>query len=426
MQRLLLIAGLILIPIVVTGVVGAAPDFEALVSEIVDSAIEDRRWLHEHAELSLREDGTQEWMREQLSAIPGIEMIDGNWGTGLVAILHGDHPGPRIAYRSDMDALPMEEETGLPFACTAVDSLKGGRVGVMHACGHDIHMSVLLNVARVLSAVREEMAGSILFIVEPAEEIGAGAKALIKAGIFEDGREPEAIYAIHVHPKFLYGEIGYCPGRASGNVDTFRIKVAGRGGHGAYPYKTIDPVVIASRMVLAFQSIVGREIDTTHQAVISVGSIHGGSATNVIPDSVEIAGTVRSHDPEVREQLRDAVIRTANGIASAAGAPEPSVRYVLGTPSMNNDHQLVEETLITLRRVVGEEKVIRYDPAMGGEDFSRFGLLVPGFMFRVGVGRPDREMNLHNPRFDPDERAVPLGVRVVSEVLWDCLARRAG
>jgi amidohydrolase len=406
-------------------VAGAAPDFKALVEARAQEIIETRRWLHEHAELSLREVRTQEWMRARLEAIPGVEMVDGDWGTGLVGMLRGGRPGAVVAYRSDMDALPIREETGLPFACTATDSLRDREVGVMHACGHDIHMSVLLGAAEVLSEVREEMAGSVLFILEPGEEIGAGSRMLIEAGVFEDGRMPEAIFAIHDHPTILYGEVSYCPGRASGNVDSFRIKVIGRGGHGAYPHETIDPTVIASRMILAFQSIPSREINSQDQAVISIGSIHGGTARNAIPDTVEVAGTVRSLEPEVREQLRAAIIRTAKGIAAAAGAPEPDIWYGLGTPSMYNDPDLVAETLPTLRRVLGEEKVVRYEPAMGGEDFSRFMEVVPGFMFRLGVGRPDREMNLHSAAFDPDERAIPLGVRLVSEVLWDCLERHA-
>jgi amidohydrolase len=403
----------------------AAPDFEALAGARAQELIETRRYLHEHAELSRREVKTQEWMRARLEAIPGVEMVEGDWGTGLVAILRGGRPGALIGYRSDMDALPIREETGLPFACTATDSLRGREVGVMHACGHDIHMSVLLGAARVLSEVRDEMAGSVLFILEPAEEIGAGSKALIEAGVFADGRKPEAIFAIHDHPTILYGQVSYCPGRASGNVDSFRIKVIGRGGHGAYPHETIDPIMIAARMILAFQSIPSREINSQHQAVVSVGSIHGGTVRNAIPDTVEVEGMVRSLEPEVREQLRAAIIRTAKGIAAAAGAPDPDIWYGLGTPSMHNDPELVKETLPSLQRVVGSENVIRYEPAMGGEDFSRFMEIVPGFMFRLGVGRPDREMNLHSPTFDPDERAIPLGVRLVCAVLWDCLERRA-
>lgn len=399
----------------------AAPDFAALSEQYAAEAIESRRWLHENAELSLRESKTRAFLIEQLATIDGIELVEGPWKTGIVAMLHGDRPGPLIAYRSDMDALPIREETGLPFACSSTDTYRGREVGVMHACGHDFHMAILLGAARTLSDVRSEIAGSILFIFEPAEEIGAGSRLLINAGLFEDERKPEAIFAIHVHSSIPYGQVSYCIGRASGNVDTFRIKVVGRGGHGAYPHKSIDPVTIASRLVLALQSIVGREVDASTSAVISVGSIHGGTTTNVIPDTVEVTGTVRSLEPEVRKQLRDAIERTTLGLSVAAGAPEPLIDYRFGTPSMYNDPDLVAESIPALQNVLGAENVIHYAPKMGGEDFSRYQKLVPGFLFRLGVGRPEREMVAHSATYDPDERAIPLGIRLVAELLWSRL-----
>jgi len=397
------------------------PDFASLTRAHADEAIAARRRLHENAELSLREIETQRSMRDQLAGIPGVEMVDGTWGTGLVAILHGGRPGPLVAYRADMDALPLEEKTGLPFACARTDTLADGRTsGVMHACGHDLHMAVLLGAARVLSDARAEMPGSVLFILQPGEEVGAGARAMIQAGVFDQGRRPRAILAIHVHPTIPFGEVSYRSGPASANVDEFRITVFGRGGHGAYPHKTIDPVVAASEMILAFQSIVSREVDPARPAVITVGAIHGGTTSNVIPDSVLIRGTVRSRDPEIRAHLQSSLIRKAKGIAAAAGAPEPEIEYILGTPAMYNDPALVDETLPTLRRVLGEANVKPYDAAMGGEDFAEFEKI----LFRLGVGRPERpEMTTHSPTFDPDERAIPLGVRLVSEVLWDTLGR---
>lgn len=429
MLRMILSIGLIL-PLALAAAhfaraAAGRPDFAALVLARADGSIEARRHLHEHAELSLREIETQRWMRSQLSAIPGVEMVEGEWGTGLVAILRGGMPGPLVAYRADMDALPIREETGLPFACARTDTFSEGRsVGVMHACGHDMHMAILLGAARVLSDARATMPGSVLFIVEPGEEVGAGALAMIQAGAFEEGRRPSAIYAIHVHPTIPFGEVSYCSGPASANVDEFRITVIGRGGHGAYPHKAIDPIVTASEMIIAFQSIVSREIDAARSAVITVGAIHGGTTGNVIPDSVSLRGTVRSVDADVRAQLQASLIRTAKGIAAAAGAPEPRIEYILATPAMYNDPALVEESLPTLRGILGDGSVKRYDAAMGGEDFSEFEKVVPGFMFRVGVGRPDRpEMTTHSPAFDPDERAIPLGMRLVSEVLWDCLSR---
>ncbi len=400
-----------------------APDFAPLVAAHEGDAIAARRWLHENAELSLREVRTQDWIRSRLQEVPGIELVGGEWGTGLVAILRGGRSGPIVAYRADIDALPLTEATGLSFACQATDTVGGRTVGVMHACGHDLHAAVLLGTARVLSALRDSMPGSVLLIVEPGEEIGAGASSLIQAGLFEAGRHPEAIFAIHDHPTLLVGQVGFCPGRSAANVDDFRITILGAGGHAAYPHKTIDPIVIASDVVLGLQTIVSREIDPARQAVITVGSIHGGTASNVIPDRVELRGTVRSLEPEVRAQLQAAVIRTVEGIAASRGAPKPEIDYILGTPSMYNDPVLVEETLPVLRRVAGEANVIRYEPAMGGEDFSEYEAIVPGFMFRLGVGRQDRPMTLHSPTFDPDERAIPIGMRLMAEILWERLAR---
>jgi amidohydrolase len=395
------------------------PDFDALTAAAAEQTIADRRWIHQHPELSLREFQTQAYIRGKLAEIPGIELIPGEWGTGLVVVLRGGKPGPLVGFRADIDALPIREETGLPFASCVVDSLRGREVGVMHACGHDVHASVLLGIARVLSPVRKDLPGSILFLVEPAEEVGDGAETLIKGGALTVAGVPAAIYAYHVNSRQPYGELGWCPEYASANVDEFRVKVLGRGGHGAYPHRTIDPVVIASQMVLALQTIRSREVDTAERAVITVGSIRGGEVSNVIPDEVELRATVRSLDPQVREQIRDAVLRTLKGIAAAAGAPEPEIHYGYGTPSVYNDPDLVMRTLPTLQRILGEDNVVEYDPGMGGEDFSFFGKERPSFMIRLGVGRPDRDMMIHSSTFDPDERAIPLGVRAMSEVLWD-------
>lgn len=400
----------------------AGPDFEQLAGLEADSLISLRRWLHAHPELSMREYNTQERLRRELLAIPGVELVPGEWTTGLVAVLRGGRPGPLLAYRADIDALPLREDTGLTYASTVVDTSGGRTLPVMHACGHDVHAAVLIGVARVFSRVREEMPGSVLFIVEPGEEIGAGARTLIEAGVFEKGGMPKAIYAVHDHPSILYGQVSYCPGRSAANVDEFVVRVVGKGGHGAYPHKTIDPVLIACDMVSAFQNIVSREVDAATSAVITVGSIHGGTTSNVIPEDVELRGTVRSLEPEVRELLKASVMRTAQGIAAAAGAPEPEIRYVFGTPSMYNDPVVGDPAVRVLQGVLGKENVIRYVPGMGGEDFSEFQKVVPGFMFRLGVGRPDRPMNLHSAGFDPDERGIALGVRLVCEVMWDGMA----
>ncbi len=402
----------------------AAPDFAALAERHEAATVADRRALHEHPELSGRETWTQAYLRDVMGAIPGVEFVDGDWGTGLVAILHGAHDGPLVAWRADIDGLPVTEDTGLSFASTCRDTLSGGReTGVMHACGHDIHMSVALGALRILADARHEMHGDVLWIIQPAEETGDGAADLLAAGVFDDGRTPKSVLALHDHPTVEIGKIGYCRGWSSANVDGFDLTVRGRGGHGAYPHATIDPVTLAARIVLAVNDMIAREIDVQTPAVISFGSIQGGAKNNVVPDEVTLKATVRTRDDATRMLVKEKVERIVSGHAAAAGAPEPMLDYRLGTPSGYNDPELVDRVLETARRVLGEQNVVAYPPGMGGEDFSRYGRVVPGFQFRLGVGRPDRPMTLHRADFDPDERAVGIGMRLVAEMVWDELGR---
>lgn len=403
-----------------TSSLAAAPDLAALAARHEAATLADRRWLHQHPELSGREVATRAYLSERLGEIPGVEMVAGDWGLGLVAVLRGALPGPVIAWRADMDALPISETVDVPFASTRRDTLSGGReVGVMHACGHDIHMSVSLGALRVLAETRDQLAGTIVWIFQPAEETGEGAYALIEAGVLAVAGGIERAFALHDHPTIQTGQAGVCAGRATANVDGFRLTVRGSGGHGAYPHTTIDPVSLAARIVLALEGIVARETDPNHPAVISVGHIAGGAKANVIPDAVVLEATVRTRDPETRALVQQKIERTVRGLAAAAGAPEPELLYDLGTPAGRNDPALSHEVVDVMRRVLGEENVVEYLPGMGGEDFGRFSAAVPGVQFRLGVGRPDREMDLHNPDFDPDERSVGIGVRLVAEILWD-------
>lgn len=401
------------------------PDLRTLAKDLEQRALVDRRWFHENAELSLREGETRAYLLEALEAIPGVRLIEGNWGTGVIALLEGHQPGPLVAWRTDMDALPITETTGLPFACTKTDSASGQRtVGVMHACGHDMHMSIALGLMRVLSQIRHELPGSVLLICEPGEEIGAGALQLLEAGLFDEGRLPKCVLALHVHPTLEFGTVGSCPGWATGNVDGFLLLVKGQGGHGAYPHRAVDPVTLAARMVLAFQSVVSREINVMNHAVISVGRIEGGTASNVIPSEVNIHATVRTHDDETRSLLQQKIERTVLGLAQAAGAPEPELEYYFGTPAGYNDPNLVEQVRQVFRDRLGPEADMQYEPSLGGEDFSRYGRLVPGFQFRLGVARPESPpMSLHQPNFNPDERALTLGIELAAAVILDQLQR---
>lgn len=422
-----LMVGVLLLGFLVGPRVAAAqPDFQSLSKKYEAQTLADRRWLHEHPELSNRERGTRQYLHRALEKIPGITFVEGDWGTGLVAELKGARPGPRIAWRADMDALPITEDNDLPFRSTARDTLSGGReVGVMHACGHDLHMSVALGALRILSAVRGQMPGTVMVIFQPAEETGDGARDLLAAGLFDGARKPRCVLAFHDHPTIAFGQVGSCPGWATANVDGFLLTVKGRGGHGAYPHRSIDPVTLAARVVLALNDLVAREIDVNHPAVISVGRIEGGTKSNVIPDQVVIEATVRTHDDQTRQAIPRKVERLARGLAQSVGAPEPELEYHFGTPAGFNDPELVAEVRQVFRRVLGAENDITYEPGMGGEDFARYGRIVPGFQFRLGVAPPGLEntMSLHSPLFIADERAVPLGMRLVAEVLWDQLNR---
>jgi hippurate hydrolase len=423
--RVFLIAGL-LGPPFSPALADDTPDFGALASRFEHDTLELLRYLHERPELSGREHETRRHLTRTLTAIPGVKLVEGDWGTGVVAWLEGGRPGAAVAWRTDLDGLPITETTGLPYASTARDTLSNGRsTGVMHACGHDMHMAVAVGMMRLLSEVREELPGRVLFIGQPAEEVGAGAEQLLQAGLFEGDRRPRCALAIHVHPTIPFGQVGSCPGPSTANVDGFLLRVVGEGGHGARPHRTIDPVTLAARIVLALQSIVTREIDVNRHCVISVGRIEGGTKSNVIPDEVLIEATVRSHDEETRQALKQKIERTVSGLAAAAGAPDPGLEYYFGTPAGHNDPRLVAECREVFRRVLGEDNEILYDSPMGGEDFSRYGKEVPAFQFRLGVGRPDREMSLHRGDFDPDPRAVRLGMHLAAELVWDQLQRAA-
>jgi amidohydrolase len=405
----------------------AAPDLEATAARLAETLRADRRWLHAHAELSLREFETQAYLRAQLAALPGVELVPGDWGTGLVALVRGGRPGPLVAWRTDMDALPITEATGLAFACTRRDTVSGGReTGVMHACGHDVHMALALGLARLASELRAALPGTLMLVFQPAEEIGAGSTQLLAAGLFAEGRRPKGILALHVHPTLEVGQIGYCSGWATANVDGFALTVKGDGGHGAYPHRGTDPVTLAAEIVLALQTLVAREIDVNHNAVISVGRIEGGAKSNVIPSEVLIEATVRSQDDSTRQALADKVTRTVNGLAAAAGAPAPQLDYYFGTAAGYNDPALVDQVVAVVERLLGPAAAVAYLPGMGGEDFAYYGREVPGFQFRLGTAPPggaSGASGLHTATYTADEAALAIGLRVAASALWDQLER---
>jgi len=388
--------------------------------------------LHQSPELSFEEKETAAKMAAQLREL-GFEVSEHIGGHGVVGVLkNGD--GPTLLLRADMDALPVPEETGRPYASKIrVQDARGATVGVMHACGHDMHMTNLVGTLRYLASHRDAWRGTVVAIFQPAEERGGGAEAMLNDGLFTRFPKPNYGLALHVAADRPTGQIGCHPGYALANVDSVDVVVRGRGGHGAYPHTTIDPIVIAARLVLDLQSIVGREVNPIEPAVITVGAIHGGSKHNVIGDTCALQITVRSFTPEVRKQLLDAISRKAKAAAASSGAPEPEIKVSDGTPSLYNDPQLASRVLPAIARVIGEKNVIESEPSMGGEDFSRYGLAgVPVVMMFVGSVSPERlaaykeadgaPPSLHSPRYWPDiEPTIRTGVTAFATAALELL-----
>ncbi len=388
--------------------------------------------LHQHPELSRQEEQTAARLAQELRAV-GAEVTTGVGGHGVVALLHNGE-GPSVMLRADMDALPVVEQTGLVYqsTVTARDD-QGAEVGVMHACGHDIHMTCLVGVVRFLAEHRDTWHGTLMAVCQPAEERGGGAKAMLEDGLFTRFPRPALALALHCDSTLPTGQIGYRAGYTLANVDSVDVVLIGRGGHGAYPHATIDPVVMAAHLIVDLQTVVAREVPPTDPAVITVGSIHAGSKHNIIGDRCHLQLTLRSYTDKVRDHLQQAVTRKARAVAMSFRAPEPEVAFSEGTPAMFNDEQLVERALPSLRRAVGEENVVLSEPAMGGEDFSEYGRAgVPIFMFRLGaVDRPrlasyvDRGLDppsLHSAQFYPDtEPTLLTGVSAMSQALVELL-----
>jgi amidohydrolase len=370
------------------------------------------RELHAAPELSFQEEKSAARIAEELRQV-GAEVTTGIGGHGLVGILKNGE-GKVLLLRADMDALPVAEETGLPYASRVrVKNERGQTVGVAHACGHDIHMANLVGVARFLNEHRDAWQGTAICLFQPAEEKGAGSQAMLDDGLLDKIPRPDYAVALHVAADVETGKVGFCPGYALANVDSVDIVIKGRGGHGAYPETTIDPIVIAAKLILDLQTIVSREIAPIEPAVITVGAIEGGTKHNVIADTCHLQLTVRSYTPEVRQQLADAIRRKASAAAASAGAGEPEIEFSDGTPSMYNDPALTEQLTQVARRTLGDANVEASPQSMGGEDFSRYGLAgMPICMFRVGTVAPGRLVelkkdggqppSLHSPRYYPD------------------------
>jgi amidohydrolase len=389
-----------------------------------------RRDIHEHPELSNRETRTAELVAQHLRSL-GIEVRTGVAHTGVVGVLRGAKPGPVVALRADMDALPVTEEVNVPFASKARATYNGQDVGVMHACGHDAHTAMLMGVAEVLAGMRNELPGTVKFIFQPAEEgapVGerGGAELMIEDGALENPK-PDAIFGLHVFP-FATGEIRYRPEGTLASSDRFSIVVRGRQTHGAQPWKGIDPIVVASQIVLGLQTIASRQIDVTAApAIVTVGAINGGIRYNIIPDSVVMIGTIRTFDTAIRDDIHARVRRTAQSIAQSAGATAV-VTIDTATAVTYNDPALTEKILPSLRAAAGAGHVALTTPITAAEDFSRYQQRIPGVFFFLGIvpsgTDPAKAEPNHSPRFYVDEAALPLGVRTMARVAVDYLSSR--
>jgi amidohydrolase len=411
---------------------GHAQDLKAQIEPAIEAVeskvITWRRDIHQHPELSNREYRTAEVIAEHLREL-GMEVETEVAHTGVVGTLRGGEPGPVVALRADMDALPVTEETDLPFASTVTTTYMGEEVGVMHACGHDAHVAMLMGIAEVLTGVRDDLSGTVKFIFQPAEE-GAppgekgGASFMVEEGVLDGSNPPEAIFALHVFP-LPAGELYYRSEGTMAAADAFTVTVEGEQTHGSSPWTGVDPVVLSGQIMTALQTIPSRQLDVTNApAVISVGRIRGGDRWNIIPDSVEMEGTIRTFDAEMRKDLINRMRRTSQKIAESAGATaEFNVENY--APVTYNDPELSKKMVPTLEWAAGNDNVHQIRRVMAAEDFSFYQQEIPGFYFflginKEGVGPWEAPMN-HSPQFYVNEDALIVGVRALAGMAIDYL-----
>ncbi|MDI3339690.1 MAG: amidohydrolase [Sphaerobacter sp.] len=374
------------------------------VERITSDLIADRRYFHQHPELGFQEENTARVVAERLRALD-LEVQTGVAKTGVVGVLRGARPGRTVLLRADMDALPIEEENDVPY--------RSQNPGVMHACGHDAHTAILLGVARILAGMRAEIAGTVKFAFQPAEELVSGAKPMIEAGVMENPRV-DACFGLHVWQDLPVGVIGVRSGPLMASGDHFHAVVRGRSAHAAQPHLGIDATLVACQAVVALQSLVSREVDPLQAAVVTVGQLHAGTAHNIIAGQAEFAGTVRTFDADVRRQLSERVPALIRAVAAVMGATA-EVEYRFGVPATVNDPAMTAIVRAAASEVVGAEHVVEATPTMGSEDMSFFLEAAPGCYFFAG-SRNDgagKTGGHHHPRFDIDEQVLPIGVETL-------------
>ena len=399
-------------------------------NKVTSSITEIRHHIHQNPELSNREEKTAALVADYLRKL-GLEVKTGVARHGVVALLKGGRPGPVVAVRADMDALPVTEQPDLPFASKVRSTYLGQDVGVMHACGHDIHTSVQLGVASVLTAMRADLSGTVKFIFQPAEEgpppgEPGGASLMVKEGVLQNPR-PQAIFGLHAFSEMAVGDIGYSEGPALSAADTWEVKITGKQAHGARPELSIDPIVTAGQFVQALQTIRSRTLSGHEPGVVTIGSIHGGQRHNIIPAEVTLTGTIRTFRPEMSTLAEQRLRAILKGVTEANGATGEVVRYERGAPATINDAALTRETVPALERAVGKDRVTRIPPAMGSEDFSFFANEIPGFFYRLGQVKPGTTTgDHHTPTFRADDGSIPVGIKAMSYIVYDYLTRQKG
>jgi amidohydrolase len=413
-----------------TSALGQAFDarIQSSATSVTPAIIEVRHRLHQNPELGNREVKTAEVIAAHLRGL-GIEVKTGVAHTGVVGILRGGRPGPVVAVRADMDALPVTEATPYPFKSTARTTYNGQDVGVSHACGHDVHVAVQLGVASTLAAMRADLPGTVMFIFQPAEEgpppgENGGAKMMLEEGIF-DTVKPTAVFGLHTFAHMEVGKVGYTPGPAMAASTGFRATITGKQAHGASPHLAVDPIVIASQVVLALQTIRSRNLSPFEPTVLTVGIFRGGERLNIIPAEVKLEGTIRTFDPAVQDTIERRMREIFGGITRAGGGSY-TIEFDRAYPVTVNNPALASRARLTLERLMGKANVLDIPPVTGAEDFSYFANRVPGFFFRLGTVKPGTTSgDHHTPTFMADDAAIPIGIRAMSTLLVDYLSSTA-
>ena len=427
MRHTLLVA--VLLALVPCATLAADAQVEALAAKVDGKVQAWRRDLHQHPELGNREVRTAQLVAEHLRALGFEEVRTGIATTGVTAVLRGGKPGPRIALRADMDALPVTERSGLPFASKVTSTFRGEPVGVMHACGHDAHVGILMGVAEALASIRAELPGEILFVFQPAEEgppdgEEGGAEEMLAQGIFK-GFKPQAVFGLHVFSTLNAGQLGWRSGPAMAASDRFNIVVQGRQTHGSRPWGGVDPIVASADLIGTAQTIVSRRQDISRlPVVLSFGAIKGGIRYNIIPDSVELVGTIRTFDEGMRQGVFADLRNVAESVAKAHGATAVvKVPDTKGNPVTANDPALTARVVPSLRKAVGDANVVEMGLIMGAEDFSFYAREVPGFFFFVGATPRGKDAikapSNHSPEFFLDEEALKVGTRAMLQLVLD-------